>query len=194
MLTYDGLNITKNYSSLTHLFNIHELQTTKRYLFEFDYRLEISTQEPTTIARVAFLGPNNLDDYMIDLLDKDPGTYATQGVNKHVYDYTIVANGDGWNHVRLTFTPDYDFKARVNSLRFLIDAKFDDNNKLFLSNIKIVEHSNVPYNAITPAIVVKDNKAVVWISLTAGTLVIASAGVATPLILKKKKRRLLNEK
>lgn len=196
MLTYDGLNITKTYSSMTYLFNEKELKTKKRYLFEFDYKLQVSTTKPTNVARVAFTGAKNLDDFMIDLLDKTPGTYSTLGVNRYLYDYTISANDSGWNHVRLTFAPDYDFKMRVNSIRFLIDAKFDTNNKLFFSNIKLMEHSDVKYDDITPVVHVTDNNNLVWILVGSigGGVLLAGGAVAAIILIKKKKGRIQNEK
>jgi len=192
LLTYDGLNITKNYSSMTRLFDIDELQTTKRYVFEFDYKLSIPG---TNVAQVTFTGSANKNDFLIDLYKKTPGNYSTSGVDKYVYDYVISDNGNGWNHVSLKFQPDIAFKTRVNSIRFLLDAKFNKNNKFYIANVMIQERSNVPYNAIVPAIKVSD-PINIWLIIgpVIGVVVLGGACLTTVLVLKKKKGNVKNEK
>ena len=140
------------------------------------------TVDPSRVIRVAFVGSANLDEYMINLLDRGPGTYQTVGVNRHMYDYVITSNGDGWNHVRMVFEPDHGFKVRVNSIRFLLDSKLETGNKFYLSNIALIEHSATPYG-FTPA--VQGNGLDCCYSVV-GALAIGGA-VTIPIVLKKKK-------
>lgn len=184
LLTFDEMNITKNFSSMAHLLTVDELEATKRYVLEFDYKTEISTVDPSRVIRVAFVGSANLDEYMINLLDRGPGTYQTVGVNRHMYDYVITSNGDGWNHVRMVFEPDHGFKVRVNSIRFLLDSKLETGNKFYLSNIALIEHSATPYG-FTPA--VQGNVGWIVAGSVVGALAIGGA-VTVPIVLKKRKR------
>lgn len=144
LLTHDGKQVTKTFSSLSYVFNFVEFSTKKYYTLDFDYKLDI---EDTDIIRVAFIGSANQDDYMMDLTKATPGVNYTKGVNKELYSYVIEEKEDGWCHLRLIFKPNIDFKSRVTTLRFLNQTNFNQNNKFYVANIELTEYSDTEYQA-----------------------------------------------
>lgn len=152
LLSYDGKQKTKTHSSLSYLLDFVEMSINKYYVLDFDYKLELNSNEldEIDVVSVCFIGADNESDYMIDLLNCKVGNNYTSGVNKDVFTYEIIENGDGWNHCRLIFKPNIDFKQRVTALRFLIDANFNEDNKFHISNISMLEHSDVEYVEYIP--------------------------------------------
>ena len=51
----------------------------------------------------------------------------------------------GWKHCQLVFKPDIEFKERVTALRFILNANYNEDNKLYLANIALTEYSDVEY-------------------------------------------------
>lgn len=147
LITYDGKQLTKNYSSFSYLLDYVEMSVQKYYVFDFDYKLE---NEDAETATVAFIGTENMPDFEIDLLTTKEGKNNTKGSNRNVYSYTATTNDDGWISCRLIFKPDMEFKERVTALRFVIDANHNQKNKLFVSNISLIEHSDVEYTIFKP--------------------------------------------
>mgnify|MGYP002529179982 CR=1 FL=1 len=142
LLSYDGKQMTKTFSSLSYMFYLTEFSTKKYYTLEFDYKLEMAS---TDVVRVAFIGSQNQDDYMMNLAKAVVGVNYTEGVNKDLYSYMVEEKGDGWYHLRLIFQPNIDFKSRVTTLRFLNYTNFDQENKLYVANIQLTEYSDTEY-------------------------------------------------
>ena len=187
LLSYDGKQKTKTHSSLSYLLDFVEMSINKYYVLEFDYQLELDSNDlgEIDVASVAFIGVDNESDYMIDLLNCHIGENYTSGVNKDVYTYEVTDNGDGWKHCRLIFKPNIDFKQRVTALRFLIDANFNENNKLILSNILMMEYSDVEYASSNAPIISESQPDYTFIYVAIG-LIMASLIVTGVFVIKKK--------
>ena len=142
VLSYDGKQKTKTYSSLSYLLDYVEMSTKKYYILDFDYKLEV---ENTDTVTVAFIGIENMPDFEMDLLNASVGKNNTKGCNRNVYTYVVTAKENGWYNCQLIFKPDIAFKARVTALRFLLNAKYNQNNKCMISNISMTEYSDVEY-------------------------------------------------
>lgn len=189
LLTYDGKSVVKNYSTLTYLFHEFDFTIKNAYKVSFDYKVE---NESTDIIRFAFVSHDNEDDFMIDLYTAKLGENKTAGVNKDIYTYVITDNGDGWYHVELAFKPNVGFKSRVNSLRFIIAGRFNENNKLYVSNLELKEYSNEELPAL-PEVRMPSNDVAVernfnWIYIAIGCGVLVLAGAAVTFVIIKKKR------
>jgi hypothetical protein len=187
LLSYDGKQQTKTHSSLSYLLDFVEMSINKYYVLEFDYKLELDANDLSEIdvASVAFIGVDNESDYMIDLLNCHIGSNYTSGVNKDVYTYEIIDNGDDWKHCRLIFKPNIDFKQRVTALRFLIDANFNENNQLLLSNVSMLEHSDVEYMSSNTPIITEPKNDSIFIYIAIGLLSVSLITLSVILVKKK---------
>lgn len=181
MLSYDGKQQTKTYSSLSYLLDLVEMSTQKYYFLEFDYKL---VNEDSDIITISFIGSENKPDFEIDLVTAKVGYNQTKGYNRNVYSYEIKEKDDGWRSCCLIFKPDMEFKERVTALRFLINANFNENNKFFISNIALTEYSDVAYENNNVSIKPKTNK--VYLLVAGGAILIALSVLV--ICLAKKKR------
>ena len=141
-LSHDGKQTRKTYSSFSYLLDLVEMSTQKYYVLEFDFKF---TNEDTDTATISFIGVENKPDFEIDLLDMKDGFNKTKGYNKNVFNFQIIDKENSWKKCRLIFKPDMEFKERVTALRFLINANYNVNNSLYVSNITLHEHSKTPY-------------------------------------------------
>jgi len=175
LLTHDGKQVTKTFSSLSYVFNFVEFSTQKYYTLDFDYKIDI---EDTDVIRVAFIGSENLDDYMINLVEATTGVNYTEGVNKDLYSYVIEEKEDGWCHLRLIFKPNIDFKSRVTTLRFLNQTNFNQNNKFYVANIELTEYSDTEY----PAYALDNNQETKAVAQDSVIGIIGIVGIALTLL------------
>lgn len=185
LLTYDGKQLTKTFASFSYLLDLVEMSTKKYYVLEFDYLADVVD---TDGINVSFIGNDNKDDFLIDLLNCQEGYNKTIGYNRNVYTYEIISGSNGWKHCRLVFRPDIEFKERVTALRFLLNANYNQDNKLFLANIALNEYSNTEYeNEIVSGQTVEpevdNNSLIIWIVVGA----VAVISVSTVVIVLKKK-------
>lgn len=189
LLTYDGKQQAKTYSSLSYLLDLVELSTNKYYTLEFDYQLK---NEDSDTITVSFIGIENKPDFEIDLLTAKVGNNYTKGYNKSVYIYEIIEKDDSWRTCRLVFRPDMEFKERVTALRFLINANYNTNNSLLLKDISLTEYSETPYLDEIPTPSNNNVKYLpIYIGVGVGVVVI---GIVAVLIIKKRKERNYYEK
>lgn len=181
LLSYDGMQQKKTYASFAYLLDLVEMSTKKYYALEFDYKL---TNEDSDTVTVAFIGSENKPDFEIDLLTAQVGDNYTKGYNRNVYTYEIIEKEDNWKTCRLVFKPDMEFKERVTALRFLMNANYNVNNSLLLTNISLVEYSNIPYvsNEVAPK---KDNNLPIYIGIGVGVAVIL--GIVITVVVTKKR-------
>lgn len=142
LMTYDGKQQTKTFASFSYLLDMVEMSTKKYYVLEFDYLADVID---TDGINVSFIGNENKDDFLIDLLNCHEGYNQTIGYNRNVYNYEIISKESGWKHCQLVFKPDIEFKERVTALRFILNANYNKDNKLYLANIALTEHSDVEY-------------------------------------------------
>ena len=186
LLTYDGKQQTKTFASFSYLLDLVEMSTQKYYVLEFDY---LSDVVDTDGINVSFIGNDNKDDFLIDLLNCQDGYNQTIGYNRNVYSYEIINNSNGWKHCRLVFKPDIEFKERVTALRFLLNANYNENNKLYLSNIALTEYSDTEYEEFNvdniPEVKPQEDHLLLIIGIIVGVSLVIS--IPTVLFIKKRK-------
>ena len=187
LLTYDNTQLVKTFSSMTYMLHYFDFTINNVYKLSFDYKVN---NADTDIIRFAFIGLDNLDDYMIDLYDATPGENYTKGINKDIFTYVVSDNGDCWYHVDLIFKPNTEFKSRVNSFRFLLQNNFNDENKFYFANLELLEYSKTkleplvePYLA-QPQTSAKGCEGSVFVSLC-GIVVLLGATI----VVDKKRRK-----
>lgn len=186
LLSYDGKQLVKNYSTLTYILHYFDFSVNNTYKISFDYKIE---NADSNIIRFAFVGLDNYDDYMLNLYEAKIGENLTQGVNKDIYTYIISENGDGWLHAELVFKPNAEFKTRVNSFRFLLSNNFNTENKFYVANLELKEYSDEPLEPLVERVEPVDSKNYLPIIIVSSISIVMLLGTMTCIIIFIKKRK-----